>query len=81
MALGHIKRGNTARVCHQVLDLTRAPHGVKTPHFPMLRLGAAAPQRVIKAIDFGNFVVGQRFIICAGLAQSFEQFFQPSRQG
>jgi hypothetical protein len=54
MALSHIKRGNAALVCHEVLDLPSTPHSEKTPRFPLFRLGATTPQRVLKAIDFGN---------------------------
>jgi hypothetical protein len=73
VALGYIKRVQRTLIFHQMLDLPRAPNGKQPPFLCLLRLGAAAPQGVINAVDFDNPRKWQRLIIRRCLAKARQQ--------
>jgi hypothetical protein len=81
VSLGHIKRGQTALVRHQVLHLPRAPHGIQPRLAVDAGAGAQAPQRIVQPVAVEDrrqrqrFVIGLRFVevtqqlgpaVCAG---------------
>jgi hypothetical protein len=55
-----------------VLDVSGAPHCEQTPLLVVLRLGTAAPQSILKAVDFNDAGERQRFVIGCQLAKSGE---------
>jgi hypothetical protein len=56
-----------------MLDTAGAAHRKQTPFAGVLRLGAATPQGIVKAVRFEDYGIGQWLIVGFCLAQVGEQ--------
>jgi hypothetical protein len=69
VSLCHIKGSQRARVRHQVLHLSGAPHGVQSCLTVDAFAGAQAPQRVVQAVAVEDGDQRQRLIVGLSFAK------------
>ena len=81
MPARNYQRIQAALVGHQMLDRLGAVHGKVAPQRCVLRLGPAAPERVVEAVAVQDYAERQRHVVRLRFAQMPQQLGPAIGQG